>query len=214
MGKLTETGHAGGFMVSEAAGTRSREAVTILSGQNLRAAAVLGVVLIGAAASAADAGNTGDGVMGAVTVGASAQAGVYVLTITKATANAGDFQVVDPQGDVVGVGTVGVEFAGGGLTFTLADGAADFIVGDTFTITVAAGSGKYKEWNPANTDGSQTACAVLWDDVDASGGDLAGVAVVRDAEVNAAELVWLDGATDDNKTAGKQQLAAVGIIAR
>ncbi len=210
----TESNHAGEFIVSEASGSRSRESITVLSGQNLNAGAVVGKVALGAATSAADAGNTGDGTMGAVTVGADAQVGAYTLSIIEAATNAGDFQVVDPAGDVVGIGTVAVAFEGGGLSFTLADGATDFVVGDKFTITVAAGSGKYKEWNPASTDGSQTAAGVLYDAVDASSADADGVIVARDAEVNASELAWFTGATSDNKTTGKSQLADLGIIAR
>ncbi|BBK30302.1 bacteriophage lambda head decoration protein D [Stella humosa] len=42
MAVLTETRHAGGFMVSEANGFRSRETVTVLSGQVLQAGTVLG----------------------------------------------------------------------------------------------------------------------------------------------------------------------------
>lgn len=41
---LTEGRHAGEFLMSEAAGQRSRENVTILSGQDLGAGAVLGKV--------------------------------------------------------------------------------------------------------------------------------------------------------------------------
>ena len=44
---LTETGHAGGFILSEANGKRSRENVTIVSGQNLKAGAVLGKITTG-----------------------------------------------------------------------------------------------------------------------------------------------------------------------
>lgn len=36
--------HDGGFLVSEASGTRSREAVTLISGQNLLAGSVLGKI--------------------------------------------------------------------------------------------------------------------------------------------------------------------------
>lgn len=43
MTTFTEGQHAGEFLISEAAGTRSRETVTILSGQNLSAGAVLAV---------------------------------------------------------------------------------------------------------------------------------------------------------------------------
>jgi hypothetical protein len=152
--------------------------------------------------------------MGAVTVGASAQAGDYVLTITEAAANGGAFQVVDPAGDVVGIGAVGVAFSGGGLSFTLADGAADFVVGDTITITVAAGSGKYVEWDPAATDGSNIAAGILFDGVDATAADADGVLVARDAEANGGELIYFTGATTDNKALASEQMEDLGIIVR
>ena len=90
---------------------------------------------------------TGDGVMGAVVVGATAKVGVYTLDILKVGATAA-FIVRYPDGSVVGQGAVGTEFVGGGLTFTLADGGTDFIVGDGFTITVAAAtSGAGAKWD-------------------------------------------------------------------
>jgi Bacteriophage lambda head decoration protein D len=97
MPELTEGRYAGEFVVSEGNGRISRETITVLSGQDLEAAAVLG----------------------------------------KVTA-----------------------------------------------------SGKYRALNPAASDGSQTAAGVLYDVVDASAADTEGVAIVRLAEVNAAELVW------------------------
>lgn len=44
MTTLTETTHPGGFLISEAEGNRARQNVTILSGQDLNAGAVLGIV--------------------------------------------------------------------------------------------------------------------------------------------------------------------------
>lgn len=214
MPTLTETLHAASFIASEANGTLSREKVTILSGQDLLAGTVLGKVALGAATPAVVAGNTsGAGTIGAVTVGLGAKVGVYRLVCIEPASNAGKFTVEDPDGILVGVATVAVAFSGGGLGFTIAD-ATDFVSGDAFTITVAAGSGKYKKYDPANTDGSAVACAVLLDDVDASAGDLAGVIVARQAEVIAASLVWFADATTDQKNAGLAQLALAGIIAR
>ena len=115
MTTLTEAAHAGEFIVSEANGSRSREAIIVLSGENLVAGSVVGKVDVGTGSSVADGGNTGDGAMGAITVGVGAQAGDHILTIIEAATNAGDFQVVDPQGDVIGVGTVAVAFNFGGL---------------------------------------------------------------------------------------------------
>jgi hypothetical protein len=97
------------------------------------------------------------------------------------------------------------------------------------TVTVASGetlkpghvlgqvtaSGEYKKYNPSNADGSETAVAVCYDHVDASGGAVDAPIVARDAEVNRAELVWFSGATDAQKTTGVDELAAQsGIVAR
>ncbi|MGZ5615660.1 MAG: head decoration protein, partial [Methylobacter sp.] len=96
MATLTEGRHAGEFLVSECdEGFISREAITIASGK-LVVGAVLGRIETGSATAAATAGNTGNGVMGAITEHQGIQAGNYVLTIKKAVANAGDFQVVSP----------------------------------------------------------------------------------------------------------------------
>lgn len=211
---LTEPRYAGEFLVSEAPGSRSREAVTVLSGQNLLAGTVLGKVAHGAATAAAVAGNTGNGTMGAVTLSVGVKVGVYRLTLVEPATNAGAFVVEDPDGIVIGSGTVAVAFSAGGLAFTLADGSTDFAAGDAFTITVAAGSGKYKKYDPANTDGSEGAVGVLYADCDASAADAAGVIIARDAEVNEDLLVWFSGATTNQKNTGKAQLAALGIIAR
>ena len=118
---LTEGRYAGEFVVSEGNGKISRETITVLSGQNLQAGAVLG----------------------------------------KVTA-----------------------------------------------------SGKYKALAPAAVDGSEAAAGILYDAVDASAADAEGVAVVRLAEVNAAELVWPAGITAGQKTTALGQLAALTIIAR
>lgn len=213
MTTYSEDFHAGEFIASEAPGTRSRETGTLLSGQNCKAGAVLGKVTNGTASSAAKAGNTGNGTMGAVTVGA-AKAGAHKLTVIEPGSNVGNFIVEDPDGVNVGSGVVATSFTGGGLIFTLADGGTDFAAGDQFTITVAAGSGKYKEYNPANTDGSQVAAAVLHAPVDASSADKACVVVARDAEVIKAALTWFSGASANQKAAGLVDLATQGIIGR
>jgi hypothetical protein len=97
---------------------------------------VIGGTFAATGGSAAGAGNTGNGTMGAITVTAGAKQGVYTLEITGAAANAGAFRVTDPDGLFVDDGDVAAAFSSGGLAFTLADGATDFVVGDTFAITV------------------------------------------------------------------------------
>lgn len=215
MSTLTENPRPGGFLASQAHGTRAIDKLTIAANQVLKAGAVLGQVTTGSsAAAAADAGNTGDGAMGAITVSAGAKPGDYRLHIIAAATDAGTFMLTDPDGLTVGIGTVAVAFSAGGLAFTLADGAADFVAGDAITITVAAGSGEYVAHDPANTDGSGNAVAVLFAGIDTTGAAAKAAVVVRDAEVTAAELVWFAGATDQQKAAGQAALAARGIIAR
>lgn len=187
--------------------------MTVLSGQNLQPGHVLGKVAAGTAIGAAASGNTGDGAISAIAAGTAAKEGVYVVTCIEPAANGGTFSVEDPDGVTVGTASVGTAFAGP-VAFTIADGTTDFAAGDRFTITVAAGPGKYKEYNPANTDGSQTAVAILYAAVDASAGDQPGVIIARHAEVNAFELVWFTGADADQKDAAIAQLKAQDIIAR
>lgn len=211
---LTEGQHAGEFLVSEANGDRSRDACTVLSGQTLKAGHVVGVVVTGTGTATAGGGNTGDGTMGTVTVGAGAMAGDYTLNIIEAATNAGNFELIDPQGDVAGIGTVAVAFSGGGLSFTLADGATDFAVGDTFNIAVVISTEKQKEWNPANTDGSEIVSGILFDAVDASAADTAGVLVNMDSTVNASELQYFTGADAADKALAAAQLKRLGIKVR
>jgi Bacteriophage lambda head decoration protein D len=73
-------------------------------------------------------------------------------------------------------------------------------------------SGKYKVLDPAAVDGSEAAAGILYDD--ASAADAEGVAIVRLAEVNAAELVWPAGITGPEQTTALGELAALNIIAR
>ena len=125
---------------------------------------VLGKVIAdGTATAAADAGNTGDGAMGAITVTAGAVIGKYRLVFTSAAANAGTFVVVNPNGVMLGAGTVAVAYSDSGIAFTLADGATDFVVGDAFTLTVV-GSYEYKIAVQTATDGSAVAAAVVVED--------------------------------------------------
>jgi hypothetical protein len=75
-------------------------------------------------------------------------------------------------------------------------------------------SGKYKVLAPAADDGSEVAAAILYGAVDASAGDAEGVAIVRLAEVNAAELVWPDAIEPAERATALGELALLSIIAR
>lgn len=152
---------------------------TVITGAAaLTRGAVLGKVETGTVVFAVAGGNTGDGTFAATpTVGAGAKSGTYTLTIFEAAANAGQFEVRDPDGDVAGIGNVGAAFAGV-LNFTLQDGATDFAVGDQIFIDVNAGSGNYQLSASAATDGSQIPRAILAEDVDASAADKPGAIYV------------------------------------
>ncbi|MGE0108153.1 MAG: head decoration protein [Bdellovibrionales bacterium] len=213
MTEVTENQHAGEFIVSEGEGTISRETVTVLSGQTLEAGHVLGKVSVGDASGAASSGNTGDGTISSVSVGTGAKEGDYKITCIEPATGAGTFSVEDPDGVTIGSAEVGSAFAGA-INFTLTAGSTDFVAGDQFAVTVTAGSGKYKEYNPANTDGSEKAVALSLDNVDASEADKEAVVIVRHAEANEAELVWFTGATDDQKATAIAQLKEEAIIVR
>jgi hypothetical protein len=152
-----------------------RDAVTLNgAAATYKVGAVLGkYIATPTATSAAKAGNTGNGAMGAITMTsvANLKTGAYKVSIVKAAANAGDFVLKDSEGDVLGTGTVGVAFSQAGFAFTLADGATDFVVGDEFTITVA-GTVKYKIVEATATDGSEVAAAVLIADSLGQSGDI------------------------------------------
>lgn len=223
MERVVQTGVGPEFLRSEANGGRSREAIVLanagLADVTLRAGTVLGLVSIGAlsAAATAFAGNTGDGAMGAITVDVGAQTGNWKVLITEPGANVGNFIVERPDGTIDGQGDVAAAY-NGGINFTLADGATDFVAGDGFDIEVteaaATNEGRYTMHDPEGTDGSQNAAAILYDTVVVpASGTAAATGVVRDAEIIPARLVW-DDHTAGEKTAALAQLAAQGLIAR
>ena len=215
MPTLTEELHPGEFLISEAPGNLSREEVTVETPSNLKAGSVLGRrVVADASPAVADGGNTGDGVAGAVTLGPLAEVGVYTIECVAAAANSGTFSVVTPSGDRLDDLTVAVAYVSDHVNLTIADGAADFVVGDKFTITVAAGSNKVVLLDLTADDGAQVAWGILWGAIDASAADVNGAAIARNAEVLGAELTWPAGITADQQNAAIAQLAARSIIVR
>lgn len=213
--RVTEGAYAFEFLLSEAAGARSRENITIAASQTLLAGSVLGKVLFGAVTVTPGATvGTGTGSIGTVTADAGAPAGVYQVVIIEPASNAGTFQVFKPDGTLDGTGVVGVAY-NGAINFTLAD-ATDFVAGDRIPVSVAyaAGSGQYKAVAPSATDGTQTAAAILGAAFTTGVGETAAAAaIVRDAEV-------IEDRMDFGALSGPQQatavaeLATLGIIAR
>lgn len=215
MTEIVEKLHASGFVISEANLNHSRENAVLLSGQNLGAGAVLGrTVTAGTITGSAFAGNTGgSGAIGTLSVGGAAKEGLYRAIIIEPGTNAGIFMVVDPEGEFVGRGTVAVAFASDHVNFTIAD-ATDFVSGDGFDIKVSQLTVKYKVLNPAGTDGSNRAAAVLVDAVDASAADKACVIIARHAEVNGNELTWPGAIAAADKSIAIAQLERRSILVR
>ena len=216
---LSEGKHAESFLVSEAPGKRSRENITILAGSGaarvLTAAQALTKQFAGTGVAAADGGNTGDGAMGAITVGVRAKVGVYELICIEPGTNLGTFLVIDPDGVVVGVMTVASAFSSLHLSFTLADGATDFAAGDRFTVTVTEGASKWVAFDQDLTTGEQFVDGILRDAVTAPDGtDAAGTVLVRDAEVNQNEITWPADITAAEQVEAEHQLRQLGIIVR
>ena len=211
MPTLNETTHAGGFILSEANGHRSRDNGVLNAGQNLLAGAVVAQLLLAAAAVAGT--NTGNGAVTIGAIGPDAVVGTYKLTCVAAASNAGTFNMIAPDGSLVREITVGGGAAANDhVVVTIADGSTDFVAGDSFTFAVTADA--YEALDPAEDDGAQTAAGILYAAVDATDADQPCVVVKRDAEVNQHELVWPAGISDGNKAIATAALKANGIILR
>ena len=109
---------------------------------------------------------TAKGTIGTVELGKVAKLGTYTLTCTTATNTgiAAVFKVVDPDGMRLDDATAGIPYVGP-INFTITE-ATGFAKGDVFTVTVIAGSGKYKKADSTNVDGSQDADCILADNAD------------------------------------------------
>ncbi|BAP94463.1 head decoration protein D [Aurantimonas phage AmM-1] len=75
-------------------------------------------------------------------------------------------------------------------------------------------TGKYVPVDPDAVDGSEKAAAILYEGCDATDADVRRTFTVRDTEVHADVLAWVDGTTDPEKTAALAELAAAGIVGR
>lgn len=75
-------------------------------------------------------------------------------------------------------------------------------------------SGKYTLHDPAASDGSQNAVAVLLADCNATAGDTTALILARLAEVKAALLTFKSGITAPQKATAFSALATQNIVAR
>lgn len=211
---FVERRHDGGYVVWEPSdGIVTRDVLIIASGAGIvEPGTVLGQIGHALTGSAAVLGaNTGNPTFGAITVADPAIAGAYVLRFQDAT----HYVVEDPGGVEVGHGVTGAAFNAGGLSFTVTAGGAAAVAGDTWTITVAPGSGKFVPYDPTGNDGREFASAILFGTRDATSADKNAVGHVRGPmRVNSSELVWGAGVTTtQHKTNALAALAKLGIQA-
>lgn len=158
---------------------------------------VMGKITLGDASAAADGGNTGNGTftLDATTpILNGAKVGAYTVTCVAAASNGGTFRVEDPDGTVLGDVAVGSTFADD-IKFAIADGGTDFVVGDKFTVTIAAGSGKIVPSLAAATDGSQVPHGILANDTLAADGADIEANIYIGGEFNSDNLTFGTGHT-------------------
>ena len=180
------------FVLTEGNGQISRENIIVTqTGDEVKSGTLLTKVdTATSGSSAATAGNTGNPTIGAIVVGALGIPGEYNVTFTAAT----KFDVEDPNGVKIGSGTTGVAFSKKGVTFTVTAGGTPAVSGDSLTVTVAAGSGKYIPYVAAGAQGS--ADGVLYSHLPAKTGDSDAVGFVRDCEVIRGALIGLDATAE------------------
>lgn len=217
---FTEGRHPVAFILSEAAGYRSREAIKIPASQTIVPGQVLGaraVVADTTATVVVPAGNTGNGVLTLANPAVSAKAknGRYTVEIITAASNAGTFRVEGPDGKEIGTGTVAVAF-NKEIKFTLAD-ATDFAVGDKIYVDIGVEPADFEflPYDKAAVDGLEVVAAIACYGCVTGVGETERITgFVRDGEVNAKELVLPDGLSAAESAKVYADLALKGVIVR
>ena len=220
MNAYSESTYLGDVLICEAPNLYSREAVTVLAGDGAERVLKVGAVIAARTRSTvtvtAGDGNTGDGeaTLSDPPLGQLAEAGIYRIACTTAGADGGTFQVLSPKGYSLPDLTVGDAYESGHLNLTIADGAADFVAGDTFAIEVS-GDGKVVGLDLVAVDGTAEALGIVAYDVTApDGADAEVTAILRDAVLADRAIVWPAGITDTAKAAALVDLEARGILVR
>lgn len=219
MSTLTEGRHPGEFIMSEAAGQRSRDAVKYAAEQTIEPSQVIAKKAVAAgitAVASALGGGKGALTLANPAVSSKVKDGVYQVVCIEPATNAGTWEVRDPKGKKVGTATTGVAFDGE-IKFTIADGDPDFAAGDTITVTVAADAVDYQwvAYDQDGTDGSEVPAGIaIYGVVTGAGETIYGSAMLRDMEANGNCIVWPDDIEATEKADAEQALAELGIIVR
>lgn len=208
----------GSLLVKELDPDFSRASRTLLAGDGADRVIALGTVMaaiaFAAPVAAAVGGNTGAGTIGGVALGRDTLIGVYRITCIAEAVNGGTFSVVAPNGVRLSDAVVGTEYVSTHLEFEIQDSGEDFDIGDAFTVTVTAGSGKLVPLDPAGTDGTQIATSVAMHAATApEDTDVEIVVFARDVILKSGGLGWPVGITENQRNAALADLAAHGIRA-
>lgn len=193
--------------------------VVLLAGSGAVRSVLIGTVagqrLFGTPVGAATGGNTGDGGIGSIVLGTLAKKGEYLITCIATAVDGGRFAVLDPDRYALADALVGVAYAEPQMGFTISAGGNDYVVGDSFTITVPEGDLKYTAIDFSKVDGSQRAAGIFSVNRDAPDGvDAPAQVIAAKALVAEQELLWPDGATAAQKAGALAELAAMDINAR
>jgi len=215
---FTEARHPVAFILSEAAGYRSREAIKIPESQTIQPGQVLAAKVVVADATAtptAAAGNTGNATiaMGSPELTSTAKNGRYKgIAVTATTV-----RWEDPDGNEIGTSTHGSAMTKGGIKIQITAGGNANVAGDEFYVDVGVEPVDYEfvPYSKNAVDGSQVAVAIaMYPAVTGVGETMEIAGFVRDGEVNAKELVLPDGLSAAETADLYGELAKVGIIVR
>jgi hypothetical protein len=219
---ITQMASPAEFVMKEETFNYSRESVMFSQSQSIVPGQIVGAAPIVAnetAAVIAGSGNTGNGVATLANPATSQAAidGDYLLTCIAAAANAGTFSVQAPDGHEIGPLIVGVAFSKE-IKLTIADGATDFIVGDSFIARVGIANPAgylFAALNPAATDGTQKAAGIsIYRVVTTLGSTVKSPIIIRNALVSGKSLTWPAGITAAQQSEATEQLRGLGIIIR
>ena len=215
---LTEGRWPGEAIISEGNRLISRDNLTIAPSQTIEASSLLAKKAVTGVVVAQNYSGAGNGVLTLAdpAFNSKVKDGTYKVTCVTAAANGGTFRVEDPKGVTIGNAIVGTAF-NKEIKFTIADGATDFSVGDTFDINVAADAVDYQyvAYDPAATDGAEIPAAYSIYKAETGVGETVETAgIVRLAELNGNCIAWPPSITQTQRADAVQALADRNIIVR
>lgn len=186
-----------------------RTGETLAISQTITVGSAVGKKLVAAGAVAAGGAggggsNTGDGTcteFALTNSGVIPKIGTYALKFTKVVTHGGDFVVRDPFGMTVANGSMtagagaNTVFEVDGFSFKLTDGATDFIVGDGFTMVIAAGTGQVVKLDKSLTDGSQFIYGIALEALTTGSGATGSLPVALTGKFNSDTVNFVSGTT-------------------